>query len=334
MKEPPRLFCYSMKLPRIKYFEVDERFSLDGKKLSVIELNGAILDGQYLAEEEIQSENSSYTVFSKYSGTEVKGFLGFGTRHHFHIVIYDHQKDTFFISKESCRALTVVSMIEGVIYFYEAFHLENKKNARQLPFTEVCFAPYEAYEISADLEYEAYMNFEDLGILDTNPEQLRSLGAEYKGAVIENVFYLLPNYPERDCQYDQFHLVDMAVLIEFNNGKRLNWVWLEETQRFHLSTKNILALLEMNFDGSMVDVSNSPDWKKLIYGKVTRVDFLLNGTTLSDLIIEIQTGMAQICATEEPDPDMLPELVGLPMANEWSVVVFDQNLLKKHNRLH
>lgn len=322
-----------MTLPRIKYLEIDQGFSMPGKPLGAIEWNGALLDGQYVANADIVADNGAFTVLAKYSGTNVKGFLGFGTRHHFHVVVFVHDSGAFFISKKSYKALNLLSMVEGTVYFLENFTDNGKKYARQLVFNESNFEPFEAFETEDAYGHDSYMNFEDLGILDNHPEQLRSLLDSYKGAVIEDVFYSLPNYPERQCEYHKFHTADMAVMIQFNSGKKLNWVWLEQTEHFHLSTKDIFTILDMNFPDCLEDVSESPDWKQLIYGKVTSIDFALYDGQLSDLIITTQTGMAQICATEEPDPEALPELQGLPIANEWAVVVFDKDLLQQHSRL-
>mgnify|MGYP000542205594 FL=1 len=325
-----------MKSPNIKHFEVSERFSLKGKKLSAIELNGALLDGQYIANAEILSENSAYTVLSKYSGTEVKGFLGFGTRHHFHVVVYDHFNESFSISKESYKALTVISMIDGIVHLYKAFNFENKKNAVQLPFTEDYFDSYEAYDTGDDSENAAYMSFENLGVIDSDHEGMHALGAGYIGSVIERVWYALPNYPDGNNLFDKFHLADMAVLIEFSNGKRLNWLWLEETMAYHISTKDIWTILDKNFTDCLEEVSGSPGWQQLIGNKVINISFLFNDNIpperLSDLRIETETGMAQICATEEPVLNELSELDELPVSNDWTVVVFDDDLLKLHNR--
>lgn len=112
---------------------------------------------------------------------------------------------------------------------------------------------------------------------------------------------------------------------------------MEETQAFHISTKDICSILDLNFVDSLEDVSDSLDWKQLIYGKVTSVDFLFNDAPskqLSDLRIQNEWAMAQICATEEPILNESSELEGLPMANDWTVVVFDEDLLKLHNRQH
>lgn len=201
-----------MEAPTIKHFEVEERFSLKGKKFCAIELNGAILDGQYMAEADIPSENGEYTVFTKYSGSEVKGFLGFGTTHHFHVVVYDHLKESFFISKDSFEALTVLSMVDGVVYTYKAFDFENKKNAVQLPFTEHYFDPFEAYDTDYESEYAEYMSFENLGIVDPNHQDMKALRAVYIGAVIEYVFYVRPNYHDIPCFFEKFHLAELAMV--------------------------------------------------------------------------------------------------------------------------
>lgn len=327
-----------MEAPTIKHFEVEERFSLKGKKFCAIELNGAILDDQYIAEADILSENGEYTVFTKYSGSEVKGFLGFGTTHHFHVVVYDHLKESFFISKDSFEALTVLSMVDGVVYTYKAFDFENKKNAVQLPFTEHYFDSYEAYDTGDDSENAAYMSFENLGIIDSDHEGMHALGAGYIGSVIERVWYALPNYPDGNNFFDKFHLADMAVLFEFSNGKRLNWLWLEETMAYHISTKDIWTILDKNFSDSIEDVSGSSDWKRFIGSKVLNITFFFNDDIppeqLSDLKIQTETGTVHICATEEPILNESSELEGLPMANDWTVVVFDEDLLKLHNRRH
>lgn len=160
------------------------------------------------------------------------------------------------------------------------------------------------------------------------------------GLKVNEVFYGIVNYQERPYHYKGFDLCDQAVLMKLSNGRWINWVWVEEgfyqTGEINITTMDIRDKLKDKFT-EIINVSESEEWKYLIGKDIDSVQFKtinINGNNhLSDLKLTIDKRNVTICAINEPDPYKLPNIDGLPYSANWTIVVFDDKILEKHNRM-
>ena len=160
-----------------------------------------------------------------------------------------------------------------------------------------------------------------------------------KGQIIEQVFYAIVNYQERPYYFDGFHLCDQAVLIKLSNGKWLNWVWVEqgfsENPEINITMLDIRNKLVDEYT-TVKDVSDSSEWKALIGKEIHSIKFKIididETKKISDLKFTINNKDVSICAIDEPDPYKLPKIEGLPFSMNWTIIVFNEEILKEHNR--
>ena len=160
-----------------------------------------------------------------------------------------------------------------------------------------------------------------------------------KATYLDEVYYALANYPEPRA-HNGFHDVDVAVLIKCTQGQWINWVWREEGRygepEYTLSSGDIRAELEDEFL-KIVKVSNLPAWRPFLDKVIRNIEVKHaegpNGELLlADLLLQFEDQSVHIFSTEEPDPYLLPELSSLDFSTDWSLVVFEENLLEKHER--
>ena len=75
----------------------------------------------------------------------------------------------------------------------------------------------------------------------------------------------------------------------------------------------------------------------LLGGEIDSIQFKIidiNGDNyISDIRLTVNNNHVSICAIEEPDPYKLPKLDGLAYSANWTIVVFDDKILEKHNRI-
>ncbi len=162
-----------------------------------------------------------------------------------------------------------------------------------------------------------------------------------RGQRIEKVYYGIVNYTNGVPEFDGFHLCDQAVLIKLSNGKWLNWVWVEEgfyqTGEINISTSDIQNKLNLDNYTKLVDVSEFIEWKRFVGRKIDSIQFKtidINGNNhISDIRLTVGNNHVSICAIEEPDPDKLPKLDGLPYSPSWTIIVFDDKILEKYSRI-
>lgn len=177
------------------------------------------------------------------------------------------------------------------------------------------------------------------------------------GQTIEQVQYVAANYLDRPYEYNGFHLNDTAICIRLSNEQWINWVWLEddptveycyhlyyEDARDAINTREEEGITFLKRSGLYtpeshskgIDVSRSNHWKEFIGQKIEDIDFLttkIDGIPfLSDLILSFKEKTVHILACEEPEPEILPEIENLNFDPIWTMVVFDDAILKKHNR--
>lgn len=185
------------------------------------------------------------------------------------------------------------------------------------------------------------MTSEYIGAINTSNERLFSEAINSaKGQQIDQVFYGIVNYQERPYHFDGFHLCDQAVLIKLANGEWLNWVWVEEgfyqPSEINITTLDVRDKLVDDYS-EVTNVSESNEWKELIGKKIDSIEFktvAINGNKhISDLKLTIENKHVSICAIDEPDPFKLPKLEGMPYSANWTIVVFDDKIIKEHNRI-
>ncbi|MEM6805665.1 MAG: hypothetical protein AAF696_29980 [Bacteroidota bacterium] len=160
-----------------------------------------------------------------------------------------------------------------------------------------------------------------------------------KGRYLDEVYYALANYPE-PREHKGFHDVDVAVLIKCTQGQWLNWLWREDGRygipEYILSEGDIQEKLEDEVI-QLVKVSNLPAWRPLLDKRIQdlKVKYFegpQGEKILADLILQFDQKSVSICSTDEPAPSLLPELSSLDFATDWSLVIFEENLLTKHGR--
>ena len=178
----------------------------------------------------------------------------------------------------------------------------------------------------------------------TNEHSVKQIFEDYHGVFIDQVYYGLANYDDV-ADYNGFHLVDLAILIQMSNGKWLNWIWQEvEWKEDEGQYTTGISIMEgdikqnlINDYTKIINVTKIKGWKSIRQKKIKSIKYSIksidNINYISDLKFEFDNTSVTICAIEEPNPHILPELVGLPYENNWTIVVFDEALLHKHNRL-
>lgn len=204
----------------------------------------------------------------------------------------------------------------------------------------------------------AILNFENT--ISVHSETSLSLERKKKniiGQTIEKVHYVIANYQNRPYQYDGFHLGDEAIFIQLSNHQFISWVWLENyapnvAYCYHLYYDDLRNAVETReqegiaflkrigqYTGDFsdwVDVTASKDWKGIIGKKVEDVRFQtkkIDGIPfLSDVTLNFEDTTVNIIAIEEPDPSILPKNENLNFDPVWTMVVFDDTILKTHNR--
>lgn len=161
-----------------------------------------------------------------------------------------------------------------------------------------------------------------------------------EGKSIQKVCYYPVNYPERSCTFDGFHLTDVAITLEFHDGSILNWLWQEDLPNdvsgYGINTENIREEL-LAFDAQEVDLTTHPDWQRLVGVPLNMPEYRTRKDPvgiihLTDFTLSYGRHAVTFCATEEPDPEEISQLNKLPIAQEWTVIVFDETLLKKLQR--
>ncbi|MEM6686152.1 MAG: hypothetical protein AAF617_10240 [Bacteroidota bacterium] len=178
------------------------------------------------------------------------------------------------------------------------------------------------------------------------------------GQTIEKVFYVVADYKDRPFQYEGFHLNDEAICIQLSNQQWISWVWLEDDPTvaycYHLYYENARSAIEKreqegiaflkrsglytpDSHSKWLEVTETDAWKKFIGQPIEDVQFRTTKideiSFVSDLIIHVKNAKVRIIAFEEPEPDVLPEIENLNFDPVWTMVVFDDTILKQHNRL-
>jgi hypothetical protein len=178
------------------------------------------------------------------------------------------------------------------------------------------------------------------------------------GLEIKKVQYVIANYQERPNQYDDYHLVDEAIFIELSNNQVISWIWTDdgpdEGYYYSLFLEDMSEpLKKRNQDGikflkeigqyypgiesKWVDVTETEEWKSYIGKKIESVNYKFTRTKdkryhITDVILGIDNNKVYISSIEEPEPTILPKLENLNFAPDWTIVIFDEKILKKHER--
>jgi len=162
----------------------------------------------------------------------------------------------------------------------------------------------------------------------------------FKGNQIEYIFYAIVNYQEKSYDFGRFHLCDQAVLIKFSNGKWLNWVWVEKgfngCPEINLSFKDLRPELNDEFT-KIINVTETKEWvniKGLVLTNIIYKSFqnAKKELFLSDLIFKFTDKSVTICAIDEPDQNILPNIKNLSFLPNWTIIIFDESMLKEFKR--
>jgi len=154
--------------------------------------------------------------------------------------------------------------------------------------------------------------------------------SSFKDVYLEEVYYVIVNYTEREFAYEKFHLCDVGILLKFSNGKWLNWIWEENgihgTPEYRLSFVDKQKDLKDSFT-QFHEVSDTDAWKNVNGTKLTDVSCIFEKTGkdqeyLSKMILQFDSFVFTICSVEEPDPYTLPNIDTLAFAPDWTVIHF------------
>ena len=127
---------------------------------------------------------------------------------------------------------------------------------------------------------------------------------------IRAVYYILVNEPYEKVVFKNYHVPDLAVCIEFSNGKWLNWVWAEEgvydKPEFQLSFSDERKIWVDEY-ATLVEVSKDQLWEKVIGKSLITFDLQFktlngNGKYLSEISLIFDAVSLKICGIQEPYP--------------------------------
>lgn len=154
--------------------------------------------------------------------------------------------------------------------------------------------------------------------------------SSFKDVYLEEVYYVIVNYTERDFAYENFHLCDVGVLLKFSDGRWINWIWEEEgihgTPEYQLSFTDKRGELK-DFLTPFHKVSDTKAWKKVSETKLTEVSCTFEETGkekgyLSKMILQFDSFVFTICSIEEPDPYNFPDIEPPVFAPDWTIIHF------------
>jgi hypothetical protein len=98
----------------IKYFDVRESIGMGGPFLGRLSINGCVIPGRFLVDNEKVISSQKCIVFSR--------LVGEGFKRDFRIFIYNAGDERFFQSKTSYTCLAIEEMKDELITFHKAFH--------------------------------------------------------------------------------------------------------------------------------------------------------------------------------------------------------------------
>lgn len=160
-----------------------------------------------------------------------------------------------------------------------------------------------------------------------------------KGGKLVQVYYVLANYPySPKCEI--LHIFDLAIMMQFSNGLWINWIFEEVGEvgpEFQLTFRDMRQELKAEALFKFENVTDSEEWKPLIGMTLSQASPIYSNYDhgapwLTDLVLQFGEKDITICAIPEPEPALLPEIEDFSLSNDWAVVVFDQELMKKHGR--
>ena len=129
---------------KLEFGEPDQHFNMGGPFLSDLALNGRLLQGKYLVNHSVYSNDKRYLLLSKYIPDyfEMRKLLFISKRKYlicFRILIYDNKNNEYYQQNNFQRCLFIQSMSDNNIVYYEAFHNELEKYKRELLFNSNTF---------------------------------------------------------------------------------------------------------------------------------------------------------------------------------------------------
>lgn len=172
---------------------------------------------------------------------------------------------------------------------------------------------------------------ETLGVIDLRiDENCKDLLNWILKEKIQGVYYLTANYKEKENYFDQYHLIDVGLILELSNSKWLNWVWVEEgyngDSEYNISKIDILGRFHKMFYRKE-DVSDTIKWKELIGESITDIRFqfeeIEGKTYLSEMRLVLPDRKITVSSIEEPEENQEIDIMDLKFSPEWSIIVFD-----------
>lgn len=162
------------------------------------------------------------------------------------------------------------------------------------------------------------------------------------GQRIKSVYYIIVN-EINNYDLGPIHQLDLAISFQFENDEWLSWVWEEEIYFDQTTTKPtgfylyFLPIDEfIEKDSKKIEVTHSQNWQKLLEAPISEIILHYNEAeftiSCSDLVLKTNYASVTICATEEPNPGAPASEIALPDTEEWSLVVFDEKIVKRFNR--
>ena len=192
--------------------------------------------------------------------------------------------------------------------------------------------------ISSDIETTGLSH--DYSELDQHIFKKESQAIKKDG--IAEVHYILAN--NMDYDFEDIHSVDFGVVLKFNSGKYLSWYFVERTydselvkqypQFYQISFENILNNPEVDY--KIIEVKSHRIWDQICKETIIDLSFYSQdyegAKVITDVIISTENRKFAIYSIDEPLESEEEMEFNLSIGNNWSVIVFDEELMKLRNR--
>ena len=158
---------------------------------------------------------------------------------------------------------------------------------------------------------------------------------------IQSIYYGFTNYMGADFSCVLYDLRDAAVHIEFVYGHWISWQWTEvgaTGPEFQINYRKRNPLqLQQDFPIYFEEVTYLSKWKVLKHQSLQKIVFhttsLTEGThQVSELVLHFSWQKVIICGIPEPDPGKWDTVQDWTYDNNWTAVVFDEQILTERRK--
>lgn len=164
-----------------------------------------------------------------------------------------------------------------------------------------------------------------------------------KNRKLEKITYIDANGINFDL--GSIHSVDFGFCIQFENNFFLSWNFEESYKdfennyflpdRFELKFKNILDKVDKDYN--QIDVSQNEYWTPFLNKPIKDIKIYCQEfgkeKIVTDVVMEIGGKRIAIFSVEEPTEKEDKIKVHLPISNDWTIIVFDEETIRKSDRV-